>query len=465
MIEELNHWIEQYPAYITTAVFLVSFLESLAVAGILVPGVVILFGLAGLAGSSSTPIMSVCFAAFGGAVAGDISSFFIGRFLSDSLKTVWPLSRYPDLVSQSEKFFRSHGGKSVIIGRFIGPIRPVLPAMAGMLGMPPRRFVLFNVLSALLWAPWYILPGYLVGNAISLEDQLPEHFFTTLFMLLAIILITSSAFVRSQWMLRPSGKLYQQLSVWIDSAPRLKQGLSRLCSYRQNSREYPLASTTLSIVTLAGLGLITLLMAYLPQISELDLWVYTKITSLQYSAADNWLYLIGPVSHPTYLIAILQLFVILMFFQKHSIPAAIHLMGGFFLLLWFSLTQSDGGLAALTTLAFDEFRYPSLSCALVSYTFGVISASIARELPVTKRWPIYTFTSVLLLLISFSYLYSASLWLTDILGGICLGLCLCGLCRLAQSPFDRSQLWQVPWLTALATGTVTITAVNLWIHY
>jgi membrane protein DedA with SNARE-associated domain len=61
--------------------------------------------------------------------------------------------------------FARHGGKSVFIGRFFGPVRAVIPLTAGILRMPPGRFWVANVGSAILWAPAILFPAALLGQA------------------------------------------------------------------------------------------------------------------------------------------------------------------------------------------------------------------------------------------------------------------------------------------------------------
>ncbi|WP_197910446.1 DedA family protein [Desulfosarcina ovata] len=62
-------------------------------------------------------------------------------------------------------FFKRHGSKSVLFGRFVGPVRPVIPVVAGMLGMQPRQFFIVNVLLAVGWALAYVLPGVFFGTS------------------------------------------------------------------------------------------------------------------------------------------------------------------------------------------------------------------------------------------------------------------------------------------------------------
>src|SRR5690606_4817055 len=117
------------------SVFLISFIESLALAGIIVPGVLLLFLVASVAGHLDFNLSTVLIAGFAGAVLGDGISFYLGRYFKDSIPRYWPFSRYPGALQSGRNFFNRHGGKSVMLGRFIGPIRPVIPLIAGMLGM------------------------------------------------------------------------------------------------------------------------------------------------------------------------------------------------------------------------------------------------------------------------------------------------------------------------------------------
>ena len=63
------------------------------------------------------------------------------------------------------RFFHRHGGKSVFIGRFFGPVRAVIPLAAGIMRMPPRLFWIANVTSALVWAPMLLLAGDGIAEA------------------------------------------------------------------------------------------------------------------------------------------------------------------------------------------------------------------------------------------------------------------------------------------------------------
>lgn len=166
-LQALVDWVALHPESAGVAIFIISAVESLALIGILIPGVLILFAFGTLVGAGVLPVVPVLLWAFAGAVLGDQISFWLGWNLKERLWSIWPLSRYPQFVGKSERFFNKYGAASVFIGRFIGPIRPVIPAMAGMSNMPPLKFTLVNLSSAALWSPAYLLPGAVLGASMQ----------------------------------------------------------------------------------------------------------------------------------------------------------------------------------------------------------------------------------------------------------------------------------------------------------
>ncbi|BAN69910.1 DedA family protein [endosymbiont of unidentified scaly snail isolate Monju] len=163
----LLDWIAQHPEYAGWVIFGMAFAESLAIIGILVPGVVILFGAGTLIGSGVLEFWPMCAWAVAGAILGDGISYAIGHHF-DYLAERWRWFRlHPDHLERAHRFFVQWGDVSIVLGRFFGPIRALVPLVAGLMDMPPKRFYLANVLSALAWAPAYLLPGMLVGEAVD----------------------------------------------------------------------------------------------------------------------------------------------------------------------------------------------------------------------------------------------------------------------------------------------------------
>lgn len=137
---QIIQWLHLNPGWAGFVTFLISLSESLAFIGLLVPGTVIMAAIGTLIGADIIPAGQTIAWAIAGAVAGDSLSYRLGYHFTDHLRDMWPFRRYPQLLAKGEKFFIDHGGKSVFLGRFVGPIRPIIPVIAGMLRMEPRRF-------------------------------------------------------------------------------------------------------------------------------------------------------------------------------------------------------------------------------------------------------------------------------------------------------------------------------------
>jgi membrane-associated protein len=105
------------------------------------------------------------------ATAGDLISFFLGRrFGRPFLDRHGPRFRIrPDQVERVERFFASHGGKTVLVGRFVGLLRALNPFVAGASGFPVRRFLPYTAVGAAGWATAFTLVGY--GFSESFESS------------------------------------------------------------------------------------------------------------------------------------------------------------------------------------------------------------------------------------------------------------------------------------------------------
>lgn len=162
-------FIEAHADWAEAIIFLIAFAEGLALVGFLIPGVVMLTATGALVAAGVLDFWPVYLAITGGAVLGDATSYWLGRHYGERIFRLWPFSRRPELRRRGEAFFHRHGGKSVFLARFIGPLRAVVPATAGMIAMPHRKFQAFNVLSAVIWAPLLMSPGHLAWTGYDLS--------------------------------------------------------------------------------------------------------------------------------------------------------------------------------------------------------------------------------------------------------------------------------------------------------
>lgn len=145
-------------------IFFASLLESLAFVGIFIPGTVVV-AVAGFAAAQGylDATTAIWFAALG-AILGDALSFSLGSKGTRLFKQENRILKAAHLA-QGERFLKKHGPKSVFLGRFIGPIRPIIPFVAGMFKMSAREFYLWNIASAFGWSALYVLLGYFFGQA------------------------------------------------------------------------------------------------------------------------------------------------------------------------------------------------------------------------------------------------------------------------------------------------------------
>jgi membrane protein DedA with SNARE-associated domain len=166
-----SNWIHESLAYITlhpefgyAFSFLIAFLESLPIIGTLIPGSITMMAVGTLIGTGTLAIAPTFISAIIGAFLGDFTGFLIGRLGEKRIFNIWPFKNNQHWLNHGRHFFEKYGTASVIIGRFIGPLRSAVPMVASLLGMSYSRFIAAGACSASLWSLLYILPGYIVGK-------------------------------------------------------------------------------------------------------------------------------------------------------------------------------------------------------------------------------------------------------------------------------------------------------------
>lgn len=162
LIAQILPSIEQLGFWGYWLVFLSSFGESLIFTGFFVPGTVILIATGALVSEGYYTFRDMFLFSMWGAVMGDAISFELGRMGRVHVER-WP--RIQSSVQRGKKFFHRYKELSVFIGRFLGPIRPIISFVAGVLDMPRWRFYVANVLSAIVWSLGYLFLGYTFGLA------------------------------------------------------------------------------------------------------------------------------------------------------------------------------------------------------------------------------------------------------------------------------------------------------------
>ena len=166
---EVILWLKDNPEWIALGVFGAAFIESFALIGVIIPGVVLLAVISGMA-ASTLSVFELVLITYVASFLADILSFLLGTGVSKSIDKLWPFNKYPNLLVQGRSFVRRFGILGVFVGKFIGPIRPLLPLTAGSLGMNFKYFLTVEIFSSFLWALLYTVPGYYAGKSI-LDSQ------------------------------------------------------------------------------------------------------------------------------------------------------------------------------------------------------------------------------------------------------------------------------------------------------
>jgi len=186
------------PWLVAAIVFAAAFSEAIVVVGALVPGTALILALAAAAGAGGHPVWPIVTAAALGAVASDGVSFWFGHRYRSHIAERWPFTRHPELLARGDAFFERHGGKSVLLARFLPGVRAVVPVSAGMAGMPVDRFYAANVSSAVIWAASHVLPGAFLGVALGVLGAASGRALVVLAALLLTVYV-AVRFVRFVW--------------------------------------------------------------------------------------------------------------------------------------------------------------------------------------------------------------------------------------------------------------------------
>lgn len=167
MARALVGFVTEHRAWAAPVIFALAFGESLAFISLLIPAWSALIGIGALVGASEISFWPVWIAGALGAALGDWVSYWLGFTFKDRVAKMWPLSRYPEMLPRGEKFVASWGVAGIFIGRFFGPLRAVVPLVAGLFEMEFWRFQIANFSSALVWAATLLLFGDALAHLVG----------------------------------------------------------------------------------------------------------------------------------------------------------------------------------------------------------------------------------------------------------------------------------------------------------
>ncbi len=466
-IQPVTDWLQINPEWALVITFLISFAESLAVVGSIIPGSITMTAIGILAGSGIMRVDLTFIAATLGAVVGDGISYLFGYVFSEKLVHVWPFSRYPQWLAYGKEYFVRHGGKSVLIGRFIGPLRSIIPVIAGMMHMSHWRFYIANFISAILWSVLYILPGVLLGAASS---ELPPESATRL--LVTVLCLLIGIWLVSLLIKWSVIKLNQFLSSSLDDLWRRGtkhpyfSKLFKIITPNNEKNHYSTACLFifLSLIALSFV-ILTIMVHSQHGLYDINYPVHLAVQSLRHDTLDSIFVGITQIASviPLSSMMILTLLLALYFRQRRVLVYCMSLFISTALLLFLAhvLIQSAHPMGIFKVLPGNSFPSNSLTYSTVLLTSLLLYFN--KNIHITFRASINITFVLLLLLIGFGQMLLGDYWFTDVLGSYLLGLLIC----LSHWLFYRRKFISFPSTTCLVITYIsllllgTIAAVGL----
>ncbi len=415
-------------------VFVLATLETAAFVGLAVPGEVGLLvgGFVASEGRASVAVMMTLAAV--GAMLGDSIGYYIGRRFGGRIRDGRLGRRVGERRWQrAEDVLRRHGGRAVFLGRFVGILRALVPALAGASGLRYRRFVVWDALGAVIWGPGLVWLGYMAGGSY---EKVAEWTGRAGLVLLALVLVVGMVLAAGHWLSHHP----EEWAAWRDRvlAKPVVGHFLRLCG-----RPVRFLGRRLRPGSALGLSL-TLQLALI----GVAAWLFGTVLQ-SVVAGDELSRIDGPVTR--YVVEhrepwLTTLFRGVTFLGDIVILAALVVVVG--LWVWrrsrswaplLTLSATLAGAVALYavvrplvgrprpevgTLVIDAagFAFPSGHATQAMALYGLLAVLVSRHVRSwTRAVAVWTAAAVVVVLVGFSRLYLGVNWVTDVVGGYALG--------------------------------------------
>jgi membrane protein DedA with SNARE-associated domain len=441
LFEQLLTWVGDNPGWAYVIVFLVAMTESTAVLGVIVPGVILLMGTGALIATGAIAFWPAFAAAVAGAIAGDGLSYAVGRHYNEQLRNVWPFSRHPEYLDHGVAFFERYGSWSVTIGRFAGPSRAIIPLVAGMLQMPPRRFYAANIASGIAQTIAFFVPGMVFGASMKLAAEAAVRLVILGIVLTGALWLTIwlahrlyriSAPHTSQWL--------QSLLRWTDLHPNMGRIAHALADPEHPDTSALTGLAFLLILATLLVGAFTGLALFGSQELALNLAALDLGQSLHTPLGNRLMVWFSALGSPT--VALSMVVVVFVWLRRHGQVSHAHywLAAAAFPLVATPLLgallagpRPDLGLQLLL-----PWSFPSGPVLLATTVYGFLAVAIARGLAERWRWIPYALASVTVAAVAGARVYLGAEWFTGVVDSIALGLVWVAALGLAFHRHSRS---------------------------
>ncbi len=418
--------------------FLAALLETTIGVGLLIPGSAIVLFMGALAAKGYLDLGDLIWFAAMGAIIGDNINYFIGKKYGS--KILFKNFRFikPNYYKKGEVFFKKHGSKSVFIGRFIPSIKEIIPLIAGIFRMKRTSFMIWNILGAIGWGLFWVLPGYFFAQSLDFVKiwLTRAGFFLAIFISLFIVLYILKIFLIKKGkfiltFLLSVGRSVKQAIIENPEIQKLvKQHKAFFDFLQKRLNRNSFYGLPLTLFSLALLYVLLLFGGIIEDIINSDIIVSADIRIANMIAIFRnpgltkfffWITFLG--KWQVVMIFTVASILILWLWRKrfYIIPLLLCITGNFFFTYTgkFIFHRARPGVAIYPE---SSFSFPSGHASIAVALYGFFTYLLIKKLSQWKR-KIDTFFIgiVLIMLIGFSRLYLGVHYVSDVWGGYLIG--------------------------------------------
>ncbi|TXH77450.1 MAG: phosphatase PAP2 family protein [Lysobacteraceae bacterium] len=458
-LDSIVTWIGAHPVAAGGLIFLIAFCDALAVVGIVVPALPLLFAVGTLIGLGHLDGAYALTCAALGAFGGDALSYWLGYRWGPAMRQHWLFRRYPQLIDRGENLFRRHGSKGIVIARFVGAVRPFVPAVAGMLRMPLKRYAPASLAAALAWAAAFLAPGWIFGASYDAVAAVADRLALVLLALIAVLALAWAIVLYTyRWFVGHADRLLARALKWTRAHPYLSRYAAPLIHpYRPESASLAMLAICLLAIGWGWFALLTVVLAHGGPLT-LDMRVHAAMTALRNPLADRLLAALASLGDMQTLAPPMLLALTWLLWRKR-IAAALHWLAAIGFGFMFTAFLGMSIEMPQPPSAGGGFGFPSIPVTMLTICFGFFAVLIARELPGRQRvWP-YLLAAVAVALLGFARLYFGAHWLSDIAGGVLFGILWLLVLGIAYRRHTSRSFWMRP-LATIFYGSFLLAA--LW---
>ncbi|HEU4526148.1 MAG TPA: DedA family protein [Gemmatimonadales bacterium] len=169
--EHLNQIVTTYGVWTHLILFAIVFAETGLVVTPFLPGDSLLFAAGALAALGSLDLWLLVVLLIGAAILGDTVNYWVGAWIGPRAFSGNVRFLRKDYLERTHAFYEKHGGKTIILARFVPIIRTFAPFVAGVGAMSYPKFITYNIVGAVLWVGLFVPLGYFFGNMPTVKEN------------------------------------------------------------------------------------------------------------------------------------------------------------------------------------------------------------------------------------------------------------------------------------------------------